>query len=215
MSKLKAIKAILFPPKVERESKLQLVHTFSNGQTLWTYTEENFLNISSRYYSAIQIEMVHLEILHQTKAQWKSAVELCNNGITDLLLNIDDKKRVVNGLTELKTMFHNFDASLKDIKSSSQRVIEMMFCMFFLLGDEKEFGYNEAKNAEKLRLINDDLVAKELFFSQVQKILEGWLPLSDTTLQNYIVQLNMEAQAHLAMLQSKSTSTKPILSQTK
>lgn len=111
----------------------------------------------------------------------------------------------MNGLTEMKTMFHNFDASLKDIKSSSQRVIEMMFCMFFLLGDEKEFGYNEAKNAEKLKLINEDLVAKELFFSQVQKILEGWLPLSDTTLQNYIVQLNMEAQAHLAILRSKTT----------
>ena len=205
MSKFKAIKAILFPPKVERVSQLEWVHTFKDGQTLLTYKQDNFLNISSRHYSAIMTEMVHLEVLHQTKAQWRSAVELCNNGITDLLLHIDDKKRVVNGLTELKTMFHNFDASLKDIKSSSQRVIEMMFCMFFLLGDEEEFGYNEAKNAEKLKLINEDPVAKDIFFSQVQKILEGWLPLSDTTLQNYIVQLNMEAQAHLAILRSKTT----------
>jgi len=205
MSKLKAIKAILFPPKVERVSQLELVHTFKNGQTLLTYKPDNFLNISSRHYVAIMAEMVHLEILHQTKAQWRSAVDLCNNGITDLLLNIDDKKRVVNGLTELKTMFHNFDASLKDIKSSSQRVIEMMFCMFFLLGDEEEFGYNEAKNAEKLKLINEDPVAKDIFFSQVQRILEGWLPLSDTTLQNYIVQLNMQAQAHLDTLRSKNT----------
>ncbi len=202
-NKLKAIRQILFPPKVERESKLQLVHTFSNGQTLWTYTEDNFLNISSRYYSAIQIEMVHLEILHQTKAQWRAGVDACNNAITDLLLNIDDKKKVVERVSEIKTMFHNFDLSIKDIKSSSQRVIEMMFCMFFLLGDEKEFGYNEAKNEEKLKLIHSDLYAKELFFSQVQKILEGWLPLSDTTLQNYIVQLNLEAQAHLDTLRSK------------
>jgi hypothetical protein len=187
--KLKAIKRICFPPEVQRLTKLQLAYTFANGRTLWTYGEADFLNISSRYYSAIQTEMVHLEILHQTKKQWEEAVKYGDKICLDLIENSKDARYVIDQATQLRQLFTSFDLQNKGIVSSSQRLIEMMFCMFFLLDDEAEFGYNEAKNAEKLALINEDPIAKELFFSQVAKILSGHFPISEQTLQGYLVTL--------------------------
>jgi hypothetical protein len=186
-NKLKAIWRILFPVKVQRATKLQLAYTFANGRTLYTYGENDFLNISSRYYSAIQTEMVHLEILHQTKHQWKQAIMFGDKACLDIIENAKDSRIVIDIATQLRGLFTNFDLQNKGIVSSSQRIIEMMFCMFFLLDDEAEFGYNEQKNAEKLELINSDPAAKELFFSQVAKILAGHLPISEQTLQGYMV----------------------------
>lgn len=193
MSKIKssweALKRIWAKKKVQRATKLQLAYTFANGRELYTYGEQDFLNISSRYYSAIQTEMVHLEILHQTKSQWKEAVKYGDKACLDIIENAKDSRTVIDLATQLRGLFTTFDLQNKGIISSSQRLIEMMFCMFFLLDDEAEFGYNEAKNDEKLELINSDPAAKELFFSQVQKILQGYLPISEQTLQGYMVSM--------------------------
>lgn len=163
MNKLKSIYRILFPKKVQRKSKLELAFTFPNGRTLWTYGENDFLNISSRYYSAIQTEIKHLEILHQTKAQWQKAIEFANKTCVDILEN-DNRRDTIEKVTQIKELFSSFDQAIKGINSSTQTIVEMMFCMFYLLDDEHEYGYNEAKNAEKLALINSEPAAKELFF---------------------------------------------------
>jgi len=207
MNKIKAIWRLLFPPKVERKSKLKIVHTFQNGRTLWTYEDNDFLNISSRYYSAIMTEMVHLEILHQTKHQWKTAVKYGNETCLDIIEQSDDRRTVIDKATQLKQLFNNFDLSIQGIQSSSQTLIEMMFCMFFLLDDESEFGYNEAKNKEKLDLINSEPYAKELFFCQVEKILSGYFPISDTTLAEYIVQIQ-QTKIFQGIINSPNTSKK-------
>lgn len=196
MNKLKAIFRILFPKKVQRVSKLQLVHTFANGRTLWSYGENDFLNIASRYYSAIQTEMVHLEILQQTKKQWEQAKMYGEKTCIDIIENSKDSRLVIDYATQLRSLFVNFELAVKALKSSQQEIIEMMFCMFFLLDDEHEFGYNEAKNKEKLDLINTDPVAKELFFSQVQKILQGYIPLSDSITNQFIVTMEMFKRQH-------------------
>jgi hypothetical protein len=196
MNKLKAIFRILFPKKVQRKSKLILAHTFENGRTLWTYGENDFLNISSRYYSAIQTEMVHLEVLQQTKKQWQQAKMYGEKTCVDIMEQANDARQVIEYASQLKQLFVNFELAAKAIKSSQQELIEMMFCMFFLLDDEHEFGYNEAKNKEKLDLINTDPVAKELFFSQVQKILQGYIPLSDSITNQFIVTMEMFKRQH-------------------
>lgn len=196
MNKLKAIFRILLPKKVQRKSKLVLAHTFENGRTLWTYGENDFLNISSRYYSAIQTEMVHLEVLQQTKKQWTQAKMYGEKTCVDIMEQANDPRQVIEYASQLKQLFVNFELAAKAIKSSQQELIEMMFCMFFLLDDEHEFGYNEAKNKEKLDLINTDPVAKELFFSQVQKILQGYIPLSDSITNQFIVTMEMFKRQH-------------------
>jgi hypothetical protein len=177
-----------------RKVPLTKVHTFKDGTNLYTYNENSFLELSSRYYQAIQLEMVHLEILHQTKKQWDNlknrVIEACLDGIE----NIDNRRNSIDQFTQIKSAFEYFDGAMNQTKSSSQRLTEMFFCMFFLIDDEIELGYNEAVNDKKLALINSDIEAKEIFFCQVEKILNGFLPLSDSTLKSYIVEMNQKVQ---------------------
>ena len=53
-----------------------------------------------------------------------------------------------------------------------------MFCMFFLLEDERETGYSEVHNKRKLELLNQDPEKRDFFLSSLQQTTNNLLPIS-------------------------------------
>lgn len=155
------------------------VHTFKTGEKLYTYSQEHYGHIASRYWYALNRALNYitmygadeqtvrkyfdaeinnnkkaLESLYQCKASF--SLSLLDSAIDIILANIS--------LTEFQKTYI-FDKTSLQLKYQ-----EILFCMFYLLDDEIEGGYTDALNERKLKLINSDIETRDIFFSSVQDI---------------------------------------------
>jgi len=161
----------------KRELKLIFVHTFKTGERLYTYRPEDYGKISSRYYRNIQEATNYLQTFSLAKNEWEAAVTGCKNLISDALESINMQDRT-KALLDINSTFDWFLTKVTGLKNANETILEFMFCMFFLLEDERETGYSEVHNKRKLELLNQDTEKRDFFLSSLQQTTNNLLPIS-------------------------------------
>lgn len=175
---LKAIWQIIKPgTRVKRELPVIHIHTFKTGERLYTYRPEDYGKISSRYYRNIQEATNYLQTFSLAKNEWEAAVTGCKNLIADALESINMQDRT-KALLDINSTFDWFLTKVTGLKNANETILEFMFCMFFLLEDERETGYSDVHNKRKLELLNQDTEKRDFFLSSLQQTTNNLLPIS-------------------------------------
>jgi hypothetical protein len=163
--------------RIKRELPVIHVHTFKTGERLYTYRPEDYGKISSRYYRNIQEATNYLQTFSLAKNEWEAAVTGCKNLIADALESINMQDRT-KALLDINSTFDWFLTKVTGLKNANETILEFMFCMFFLLEDERETGYSEVHNKRKLELLNQDPEKRDFFLSSLQQTTNNLLPIS-------------------------------------
>ena len=163
--------------RIKRELPVIHVHTFKTGERLYTDRTEDYGKISSRYYRNIQEATNYLQTFSLAKNEWEAAVTGCKNIIADALesTNMQDRTKA---LLDINSTFDWFLTKVTGLKNANETILEFMFCMFFLLDDERETGYSEVHNKRKLELLNQDPEKRDFFLSSLQQTTNNLLPIS-------------------------------------
>ena len=174
---------------------LELVYTFTTGEKLFTYRSEDVSKISSRYYRAIQECVNYITTFGVTKDQWKSATQLMKDRIEDAI----EKGTHVKCLMDINTSIDYFNKQIEDNRNASQVILEELFCMFFVLEQESETGYQESFNKKKKELLNScDEVQRDFFLQSLKECLTHLgITLNDDTPMQVVKMLRVEAEAKL------------------
>lgn len=154
---------------MENKLALELAFTAPSGEKLYTYKEDDIGKISSRYYRQINEAMNYIQTFTLTKAQWDSAIDVIQKRIKDAL----DGGDKTQALLDVNSTFDYFRKQMDDNKNANQILLESLFCMFYLLEDEKECGYSELHNAKKIALLNSlDVETRDFFFSSLKSVTQ-------------------------------------------
>ena len=156
----------LFRKKDSRKIPLIHVHTFKSGEKLYTYSQENYGAIASRYFYALNSALNYLTMYGTDQQTVKRFFETTQDKIKNIISgkDIQDNALAINTLIEFQKQYV-FDKTALQLKYQ-----EILFTMFYLLEDEIEGGYNYFYNDKKLELINKDAKMRDVFFSSVQTI---------------------------------------------
>ncbi len=177
--------------KVQRKLSLIHVHTFATGEKLYTYKEEDWGNISSRYYRGIQEYAKYIHSFNLTKNEWESAVDNCLN----ICVNAVQKKNNVEDIMQVHNSLLWFKDKMNGIKTANEAELEFIFCMFFVLEDEVETGYSPIHNEKKIELLNQNLELRDFFLQKVKQIAKDLLQRSrEDTLKSLILMEQMNEQ---------------------
>lgn len=177
--------------KVQRKLSLIHVHTFATGEKLYTYKEEDWGNISSRYYRGIQEYAKYIHSFNLTKNEWESAVDNCLN----ICVNAVQKKNNVEDIMQVHNSLLWFKDKMNGIKTANEAELEFIFCMFFVLEDEVETGYSPIHNEKKIQLLNQNLELRDFFLQKVKQIAKDLLQRSrEDTLKSLILMEQMNEQ---------------------
>lgn len=169
------------------------VHTFSDGTKLFTYREEDLGKVSSRYYRNIMEANNYLHTFLLTKEQWTTAVNELKKRSTEALAS-NNNKELVQTILDINSTLDWFIEKTNTLKNANETILEMMFCMFFLLEDEVPTGYSEALNQKKIELLNENLEVRDFFLSNLKKNLPNLAPLSDYDLKLQLIVSKMTAE---------------------
>jgi hypothetical protein len=177
--------------KVQRKLSLIHVHTFATGEKLYTYKEEDWGNISSRYYRGIQEYAKYIHSFNLTKNEWESAVDNCLN----ICVNAVQKKNNVEDIMQVHNSLLWFKDKMNGVKTANEAELEFIFCMFFVLEDEVETGYSPIHNEKKIQLLNQNLELRDFFLQKVKQIAKDLLQRSrEDTLKSLILMEQMNEQ---------------------
>lgn len=172
----------LFRKKDMQSIPLIHVHTFKSGEKLYTYSQENYGYIASRYYKALNIALNYITMYNadeQTVKAFFNRMLDSNNKELELLYQCK-KSFSISVLDEIiaivlanRTLIEFQKAYVFDKTSMHLTYQELLFKMFYLLDEEIEGGYNIALNEKKMELINKDETKRDVFFSSVNNIAEN------------------------------------------
>jgi hypothetical protein len=142
-----------FKKKVKRELPLIKVHTFKTGEELFTYRPMDYGKISSRYYRMIQELIKAITAFGMLPYQWKAAVGMVKeNNIKALKGQFD----MVEAATDTIQTMDYFLNKYSNTSTLDEEYWNTLFCMFYILEEEKESGYNAAYNQRKLDLLDQE-----------------------------------------------------------
>lgn len=189
--------------RIKRELPVVHVHTFKTGERLYTYRPEDYGKISSRYYRNIQEATNYLQTFSLAKNEWEAAVFGCKELITNALESLKQQDRT-QALLDINSTFDWFIDKVKGLKNANETILELLFCMFYLIDDEKETGYSEVHNQKKIALLNLDPEMRDFFLSSLQKNTQGLLPISHEDTLTLLLQ--MEQMKGAMMFMSSQTS---------
>ncbi len=174
MSRLKRIWAAL-KPEPKREFPVIYVYTFQTGERLYTYKPEDYGKIGSRYNRNIQEATNYLQTFALTEKEWKKAVEECK-GIARAALHKGGDP--VGALMDINSTFDWFLSKVDGLKNANETILEFMFCMFYLLEEERATGYNKAYNDKKIALLNTEPEMRDFFLDSLKQNIKNYLPTS-------------------------------------
>lgn len=156
-----------------KDGKLPLIHyhTFKSGEKLYTYRPEDYGKLSSRYYRAIAEQMNYINMYQFDKAKTISNFSMIQDKCKEIAGGSDDYIKLAMDIYSMV----EFQKTIPMNKTSIQlKFYEVLFCMFFILDEEIECGYNEAMNDKKLKLLfKEDESTKDTFFLHVKEILNN------------------------------------------
>jgi hypothetical protein len=154
----------------KRELPLVYVHTFKTGEKIYTYRPEDYGKISSRYYRQVQEASNYLQTFALTKNEWEAALNKLKANITDA---IDKPTLHKQTLLDVNSTFDWFIAKAAGLKGANEVILEMLYCMFYVLEEEKETGYSEAYNKHKIDLLNNEPEKRDFFLSSLSGIMNN------------------------------------------
>ncbi len=172
--------------KKKQDISLVLAYEFSNGRKLYTYKEEDLGKVSSRYYRNLMEANNYLTTFALTKEQWTTAIIELQERFKNSLAN-GSKEELVQSILDANNTMSWFREKTENIKGANETILELMFCMFYLLEEEEPTGYNERLNEEKIALLNKDLEVRDFFLSSLKKNLTNYIPISDFDLKMQIL----------------------------
>jgi len=168
----------------ERTLSLIHIHTFPGGEKIYTYKTEDWGKISSRYYRAIQENSKYLNSFNLTPNEWTSALDECMNLCTEAVSKKNNKEDIM--------LIHNsllwFKQKIKGVKTTVEAELEFLFCMFYILDEEKETGYSPIHNAKKVALLNDNLDLRDFFFLNLKEQCKDFIQPSREDTLRYLTQ---------------------------
>lgn len=153
--------------KIERKLPLTEVYTFKTGEKLYTYRQSDYGFISSRYWRGINERLNYITMYSLDKDNWLAFVDVIEQRQLEIMNGGDPIKLAADTYAALQ----QHKANPMNKTSVQLKMHEVLFCMFFLLEEEIEGGYNEAMNQKKMDLLNNDEEAKDNFFFHVDQIL--------------------------------------------
>lgn len=167
--------------KIKRELPLIKVHTFKDGTNIYTYRVDDFGKISSRYYYAIQEASNYLQTFYLTKVEWESAIKIIKEEIKGAL---DNPKIRTESLININSIVDSFQFKASNLKGTNETMNELLYCMFYVLEDEKEMGYSEINNKRKIELLKGEPEMMDFFLTPLKEVINSLLPtLKEDTLQ--------------------------------
>lgn len=167
----------LFKKRQKRELPLEFVYEFKTGDKIYTYRAEDFGKISSRYYRNVQECSNYLQTFALTKNEWEGAMGTLK-GICLGALESSNKADLIKAITDVTSTIDWFTAKANGLKGSSEAILEMLFCMFYVLEDERETGYNEAHNKHKIDLLNSEPEMRDFFLTSLLERMNNLQPIS-------------------------------------
>ena len=185
--------------EIERKFSLIHVYTFPTGEKLYTYKAEDWGNISSRYYRNVQESIKYLQTFLLTKNEWESAVKKCKELCKEAVKKRDNTEDVMQVYNSLDW----FERKMVEARTSNEIVLEMLFCMFYLLEDEQEFGYSPIHNEKKIELLNQNIEMKDFFLTNLKKVSNDLMPTSREDILQMIVTLQKTQREIFGNMQEK------------
>lgn len=174
MSRLKRMLAAL-KPDPKREFPVIYVYTFQTGERLYTYKPEDYGKIGSRYNRNIQEATNYLQTFALTEKEWGAAiVALKDNNRKAIRGEMD----MVEALMDANSTYDWFLSKVNGLKNANETILEFIFCMFYLLEDERATGYNKAYNDKKIALLNTEPEMRDFFLDSLKQNIKTFLPTS-------------------------------------
>jgi hypothetical protein len=183
----------LFKAKQKRELPLIFVYEFKTGEKIYTYRPEDFGKISSRYYRNVQEASNYLQTFAMTKNEWEKAVEGCKE-LIQAALTLGKTNDHIKALMDVNSTFDWFLSKASGIKGANETILEMLYCAFYVLDEERETGYNEACNKKKLDLLNNEPEMRDFFLSSLLEKMNNLQPISRDDTLRLILELERMAE---------------------
>lgn len=174
--------------RIKRDLPLIFVYRFKSGDKLYTYRPEDYGKISSRYYRNVQEAANYLQTFALTKNEWDNAIKTLKDLCIKSLEN-GDKRDMVKAITDVNSTLDWFLAKTAGLKGASETVLEMLFCMFYVLEDERETGYNEAHNVKKMDLLDSEPEMRDFFLTSLLEKMNNLQPISRQDTLGMILEL--------------------------
>lgn len=154
-------KQLLPKEKIERKLPLVLVHKFDTGEELYSYRPEDWHLICYYHEHLIKEYGNYL-------AQYSMTKEVVNLSLDEIIKasnEILNTKDIITNATNINKIAEYLKNQSQSLYKGESELKEILFCMFFILGDEPELTYNEHFNKRKIELINSNPALKaNLFF---------------------------------------------------
>jgi hypothetical protein len=138
----------------KRDLPTEHCYTFQDGKRLYTYKGEYFQEISSRYYRSVQEAFNYLLLFNAPKSEVETMLSNMEESTAQVLANLNKPTLAAKAASDVLGMIKQLRAQQSGAMKANLTLLQSMFCMFYLLEDEKEGGYNEAYNAQKLALLD-------------------------------------------------------------
>lgn len=162
-------------PDPKREFPVIYVYTFQTGERLYTYKPEDYGKIGSRYNRNIQEATNYLQTFALTEKEWGAAiVALKDNNRKAIRGEMD----MVEALMDANSTYDWFLSKVNGLKNANETILEFIFCMFYLLEDERATGYNKAYNDKKIALLNTEPEMRDFFLDSLKQNIKTFLPTS-------------------------------------
>jgi hypothetical protein len=142
-----------FRKNPKRDLPTEHCYTFEDGKRLYTYKGEYFQEISSRYYRSVQEAFNYLLLYNAPKEEVETMLRNIEDSTAQVIANLHKPTLAAKSATDVMGMVKQLRSQQAGALKASMTLLQSMFCMFYLLEDEKEGGYNEAYNAQKLALL--------------------------------------------------------------
>lgn len=180
----------LFKKKIKRELPLEYVHTFKTGEKIFTYRKSDWGLLSSRYYRGIQEATKNIQTYLAAPKKWRAFIQLGKDKCLEGMRDTTENGRH-DALANLYNSFCFWEAQA-DLKTPEETMLELKYCLFFLLEDETERGYSEIHNDKKIQLLNEaDPETRDFFLRTVKEITKDYLPTSEEDTLDLLISLKM------------------------
>ena len=184
-----------------REVELVEVFTFQTGEKLYTYNFADLGKINSRHYRGLQEARNALEFWGMSQKRWEASLDeviKCSE--------MHSKKEITDDEynTQVRRWADYFKTAKRELKSADETVLEYLFCMFFVLDEEKELGYDEVNNKKKLKLLYENPAVADFFLSKADEIGQASQLFLKKDLPDYLTDLIHFQKIHLDMLKTST-----------
>lgn len=141
------------------------VYTFKDGTTLWTYPESKLQFVAIAHEQQVSQYRNFLLLLNKNKHEARVLADKTIALLRGILSGGDVAQLATQAITLLE---YNLTLPL-NISDAESKLIEALFCMYYITDEENPYTYNEFENEKKIRLINEVPEKRAEFFFALQK----------------------------------------------